>query len=63
MSEGGIEVDGKFRKSSPNVWAIGDVAASPLKIYNRITRVEQVDHARKSAQHCVESLLKVQQDP
>ncbi|KAH7282654.1 hypothetical protein KP509_35G042000 [Ceratopteris richardii] len=63
MSEGGIEVDGQFRTSSPNVWAIGDVAAFPLKIYNRITRVEHVDHARKSAQHCVESLLKVQQDP
>ncbi|KAM3396731.1 monodehydroascorbate reductase, chloroplastic/mitochondrial [Capsicum galapagoense] len=54
---GGIEVDGMFRTSIPGIFAIGDVAAFPLKIYNRIARVEHVDHARKSAQHCVKSLL------
>lgn len=62
MAEGGIEVDGQFRTSFPNIWAIGDVAAFPLKIYNRVTRVEHVDHARKSAQHCVDSLLQARQD-
>ncbi|KAK4365419.1 hypothetical protein RND71_016777 [Anisodus tanguticus] len=54
---GGIEVDGQFRTSVPGIFAIGDVAAFPLKIYNRIARVEHVDHARKSAQHCIKSLL------
>eukprot|EP00250_Pteridium_aquilinum_P015607 c22670_g1_i1 orf=162-1634(+) len=63
MAEGGIAVDGQFRTSSPNIWAIGDVASFPLKIYNRLARVEHVDHARKSAQHCVDSLLQVRQDP
>lgn len=63
MAEGGIEVDGQFKTSSSNIWAIGDVATFPLKIYNRTTRVEHVDHARKSAQHCVDSLLQVQQEP
>ncbi|XP_031131266.1 monodehydroascorbate reductase, chloroplastic/mitochondrial [Ipomoea triloba] len=54
---GGIQVDGQFRTSIPGIFAIGDVAAFPLKIYNRTARVEHVDHARKSAQHCVKSLL------
>ncbi|CAN4077666.1 unnamed protein product [Withania somnifera] len=54
---GGIEVDGQFRTRIPGIFAIGDVAAFPLKIYDRIARVEHVDHARKSAQHCIKSLL------
>ncbi|CAN0910445.1 Monodehydroascorbate reductase, chloroplastic/mitochondrial [Linum grandiflorum] len=54
---GGIEVDGLFRTKTPGIFAIGDVAAFPLKMYNRTARVEHVDHARRSAQHCVKSLL------
>ncbi|KAL6979554.1 Monodehydroascorbate reductase, chloroplastic/mitochondrial [Sarracenia purpurea var. burkii] len=57
---GGIQVDGQFRTSVPGIFAIGDVAAFPLKIYDRIARVEHVDHARRSAQHCVKSLLTAQ---
>nr|ACP43575.1 chloroplast monodehyroascorbate reductase [Avicennia marina] len=57
---GGIEVDGQFRTNIPGIFAIGDVAAFPLKIYNRSARVEHVDHARRSAQHCVKSLLTAQ---
>ncbi|KAK6137392.1 hypothetical protein DH2020_028864 [Rehmannia glutinosa] len=59
---GGIQVDGLFRTSIPGIFAIGDVAAFPLKIYNRITRVEHVDHARRSAHHCVNSLLTAHTD-
>ncbi|XP_073148242.1 monodehydroascorbate reductase, chloroplastic/mitochondrial isoform X2 [Henckelia pumila] len=59
---GGIQVDGLFRTSVPGIFAIGDVAAFPLKIYNRSTRVEHVDHARKSAQHCVKALLTAHTD-
>lgn len=54
---GGIQVDGLFRTNVPGIFAIGDVAAFPLKIYDKIARVEHVDHARKSAQHCVKALL------
>lgn len=54
---GGIQVDGLFRTSVPGIFAIGDVAAFPLKMYDRIVRVEHVDHARRSAQHCVKALL------
>lgn len=56
-SVGGIQVDGQFRTGIPGIFAIGDVAAFPLKMYNRMARVEHVDHARRSAQHCVKSLL------
>lgn len=57
---GGIQVDGQFRTSVPGIFAIGDVAAFPLKMYDRIFRVEHVDHARRSAQHCIKSLLSAQ---
>ncbi|KAI9108367.1 hypothetical protein K1719_020558 [Acacia pycnantha] len=57
---GGIQVDGLFRTSTPGIFAIGDVAAFPLKIYDRIARVEHVDHARRSAHHCVKALLSAQ---
>ncbi|XVF51420.1 hypothetical protein PTKIN_Ptkin04bG0184000 [Pterospermum kingtungense] len=59
-SVGGIQVDGLFRTSIPGIFAVGDVAAFPLKIYDRIARVEHVDHARRSAQHCVKALLSAQ---
>ncbi|KAK1356438.1 Monodehydroascorbate reductase [Heracleum sosnowskyi] len=57
---GGIQVDGQFRTNVPGIFAIGDVAAFPLKMYDRIARVEHVDHARRSAQHCIKSLLSAQ---
>ncbi|KAF3790996.1 Monodehydroascorbate reductase 5 [Nymphaea thermarum] len=59
---GGIQVDSLFRTSLPGIFAIGDVAAFPLKIYDRIARVEHVDHARKSAAHCVKALLGIHND-
>ncbi|KAL6556412.1 Monodehydroascorbate reductase, chloroplastic/mitochondrial [Orobanche gracilis] len=59
---GGIQVDGQFRTKIPGIFAIGDVPAFPLKIYNRIARVEHVDHARRSAQDCVNSLLTAHTD-
>ncbi|XP_006828797.2 monodehydroascorbate reductase 5, mitochondrial isoform X1 [Amborella trichopoda] len=62
-SVGGIQVDSQFRTSIPGILSIGDVAAFPLKIYDRIVRVEHVDHARKSAQHCVKALLSIHTQP
>ncbi|XP_078445849.1 monodehydroascorbate reductase 6 [Wolffia australiana] len=62
-SVGGIEVDEQFRTQVPGIFAIGDVAAFPLKIYDRVSRVEHVDHARKSAKHCVGSLLGTNTEP
>ncbi|KAJ7560709.1 hypothetical protein O6H91_04G141700 [Diphasiastrum complanatum] len=61
--EGGIQVDGQFRTSAPGIFAIGDVAAFPLKIYGRTARVEHVDHARKSALHFANVLTHKTTDP
>lgn len=75
----------------PGIFAIGDVAAFPLKvqqlkfdlhkflvflfishdkflifhlqIYDRVARVEHVDHARRSAKHCVGALLSIHTNP
>eukprot|EP00850_Spirogloea_muscicola_P005808 SM000027S09589 [mRNA] locus=s27:159596:163795:- [translate_table: standard] len=54
----GIEVNGKLCSSDPNIYAIGDVAAFPLKLYERRARVEHVDHARSSGAHVVNSIVK-----
>lgn len=59
-SVGGIQVDSQFRTKIPGIFAIGDVAAFPLKIYDCVARVEHVDHARRSAQHCAKSILTAQ---
>ncbi|KAG6401591.1 hypothetical protein SASPL_138453 [Salvia splendens] len=51
--KGGIKTDAFFKTSVPNVYAVGDVATFPTKMYGDIRRVEHVDHARKSAEHAV----------
>ncbi|PIA39240.1 hypothetical protein AQUCO_02700432v1 [Aquilegia coerulea] len=51
--KGGIKTDAFFKSSVPNVYAVGDVATFPMKMYNEIRRVEHVDHARKSAEQAV----------
>nr|GMD83390.1 monodehydroascorbate reductase [Ipomoea batatas] len=53
--KGGIKTDSFFKTNVPNVYAVGDVATFPLKLYNEIRRVEHVDHARKSAEQAVKA--------
>lgn len=48
-----FQTDAFFKTSNPDVYAIGDVATFPMKLYNDIRRVEHVDHARKSAEQAV----------
>lgn len=48
-----LQTDAFFKTSVPDVYAVGDVATFPMKIYNDIRRVEHVDHARKSAEQAV----------
>lgn len=43
-----VQVDAWFKTSVPDVYAVGDVATFPLKLYGDVRRVEHVDHARKS---------------
>ena len=47
------QADAFFKTSVANVYAVGDVATFPMKMYNDIRRVEHVDHARKSAEQAV----------
>eukprot|EP00897_Mesotaenium_endlicherianum_P007619 jgi/Mesen1/6886/ME000353S05910 len=57
MEKDGIRVSGKMRTSSASVYAIGDVAAFPLRLYGDTRRLEHVDHARKSAAHAVQTIM------
>jgi hypothetical protein len=49
-----LQVDSTFKTSDPHVYAIGDVATFPMKMYGDSRRVEHVDHARKSAMQAVQ---------
>ncbi|MQL98477.1 hypothetical protein Taro_031184 [Colocasia esculenta] len=54
--KGGIKTDAFFKTSVPGVYAVGDMATFPLKLYNELRRVEHVDHARKSAEQAVKAI-------
>ncbi|RWW22328.1 hypothetical protein GW17_00013484, partial [Ensete ventricosum] len=54
--KGGIKTDGFFQTSVPGVYAVGDIATFPMKLYNDVRRVEHVDHARKSAEQAVKAI-------
>ncbi|KAF6148004.1 hypothetical protein GIB67_024179 [Kingdonia uniflora] len=55
--KGGIKTDSFFKTSLPSVYAVGDVATFPMKLYNEMRRVEHVDHARKSAEQAVKAIM------
>ncbi|OAY67179.1 Monodehydroascorbate reductase [Ananas comosus] len=54
--KGGIKTDGFFETNIPGVYAVGDVATFPMKLYSELRRVEHVDHARKSAEQAVKAI-------
>ncbi|RZB86066.1 Monodehydroascorbate reductase isoform B [Glycine soja] len=51
--KGGIKTDAFFKTNLSDVYAVGDVATFPLKLYGELRRVEHVDHSRKSAEQAV----------
>lgn len=54
---GGVVVDSSMKTSVSGVYAIGDIATFPLKMYGgRPARVEHVGHARSSAAHAVRAI-------
>lgn len=55
--KGGIKTDSFFKTNVSNVYAVGDVATFPLKLYNEVRRVEHVDHARKSAEQAAKAII------
>ncbi|OIW12392.1 hypothetical protein TanjilG_04141 [Lupinus angustifolius] len=57
LEKGGIKVNGKLQSSNSSVYAIGDVAAFPVKVFGETRRLEHVDAARKSARHAVAAII------
>ncbi|KAK6129346.1 hypothetical protein DH2020_036919 [Rehmannia glutinosa] len=57
MEKGGIKVNAKMQSSNSSVFAIGDVAAFPIKLVGETRRLEHVDAARKSARHAVAAIM------
>ncbi|KAL2505182.1 putative monodehydroascorbate reductase [Abeliophyllum distichum] len=57
MDKGGIKVNGQMQSSNSSVYAVGDVAAFPVKIFGETRRLEHVDSARKSARHAVAAIV------
>uniref|UniRef100_A0A0A9DAU7 monodehydroascorbate reductase (NADH) n=1 Tax=Arundo donax TaxID=35708 RepID=A0A0A9DAU7_ARUDO len=58
MEKGGIKVNGQMQTSDASVYAVGDVAAFPVKLFGGdIRRLEHVDCARRTARHAVTTAL------
>lgn len=57
LEKGGIKVNGKLQSSNSSVYAIGDVATFPVKVFGETRRLEHVDSARKSARHAVAAIM------
>ncbi|XP_077253614.1 monodehydroascorbate reductase 4 isoform X2 [Tasmannia lanceolata] len=57
LEKGGIKVNGRLQTSNSSVYAVGDVAAFPVKLFGEIRRLEHVDSARKSARHAVAAIM------
>ncbi|CAN6574972.1 unnamed protein product [Malus baccata var. baccata] len=57
LEKGGIKVNGKMQSSNSSVYAVGDVATFPVKVFGESRRLEHVDSARKSARHAVTAIM------
>lgn len=57
LEKGGIKVNGKMQTSNTSVYAVGDVAAFPVKSFGEIRRLEHVDSARRAARHAVAAIM------
>lgn len=57
LEKGGIKVNGQLQSSNSSVYAVGDVATFPVKLFGDTRRLEHVDSARKSAIHAVTAIM------
>nr|ALR81983.1 monodehydroascorbate reductase [Eleusine coracana] len=58
MVNDGIKVNGQMQTSESSVYAVGDVAAFPIKLFDGdVRRLEHVDSARRTARHAVSAIL------
>jgi monodehydroascorbate reductase (NADH) len=61
--QGGVVVDCTLKTSVDGVYAVGDIATFPLKMYGgRPTRVEHVTNARMTAAHAVRAAVSGSKD-
>lgn len=61
---GGVKVDGTLKTSADGVYAVGDIATFPLKMYDdRPVRMEHVQNARDSANHAVTAIVTGSTEP
>lgn len=51
------QVNGKLQSSNPDIYAIGDIAAYPLKRYGTTTRQEHVKNARQTGALAISHIL------
>lgn len=57
FENGGIRVNSRMQSSNNSVYAVGDVASFPVKLFGDTRRLEHVDAARKSAKHAVSAIM------
>lgn len=58
IEKGGIKVNGQMQTSDTSVYAVGDVATFPVKLFGfESRRLEHVDAARKTARHAVSAIM------
>ncbi|KAK9064760.1 hypothetical protein SSX86_016142 [Deinandra increscens subsp. villosa] len=57
FENGGIKVNNRFQSSNTSIYAVGDIASFPIKLFNDTRRVEHVDAARKTAKHAVHAIM------
>ncbi|XP_076944806.1 monodehydroascorbate reductase 4, peroxisomal-like [Bidens hawaiensis] len=63
LEKGGIKVNSRLQTSNSSVYAVGDVASFPVKIFGESRRLEHVDAARKSARHAVTAIMEPDTTP
>ncbi|KAF5799682.1 putative monodehydroascorbate reductase (NADH) [Helianthus annuus] len=63
LEKGGIKVNSRLQTSNSSVYAVGDVASFPVKIFGESRRLEHVDAARKSARHAVAAIMEPDTTP
>jgi len=57
LEKGGIKVNGKLQSSNSSIYAIGDVAAFPVKLFGESRRLEHVESARRSPRHAFAAIM------
>ncbi|KAI3665961.1 hypothetical protein L6452_44596 [Arctium lappa] len=57
FENGGVKVNSRLQSSNTSVYAVGDIASFPVKLFGDTRRLEHVDAARKSAKHAVSAIM------